>query len=180
MAQFIAGLFAYRARDGLGTAMHGMWGSFWLAYGILYAFVAAGAIADPGTDQSALGFWFFVLAAITLMGAVAALAKNLALFSVLLALTGGSVCLAVGYVAGLSGWETVGGYFLVVSAGLAFYTASAEMLNSSYNRTILPTGAPGASEHRGRGYPPPTLYDEARRRLHRRPHRRDARAPLEG
>src|SRR3954453_7516583 len=34
VAQFIAGMWAYRARDGLATAMHGMWGSFWMAYGV--------------------------------------------------------------------------------------------------------------------------------------------------
>src|SRR5579862_5422831 len=28
LAQFIAGLWCYRARDGIGTAMHGMWGAF--------------------------------------------------------------------------------------------------------------------------------------------------------
>src|SRR5918911_4922409 len=36
LAQFLAGMWAYRARDGLATAMHGMWGSFWLAYGLLH------------------------------------------------------------------------------------------------------------------------------------------------
>ncbi|HEX5584977.1 GPR1/FUN34/YaaH family transporter, partial [Gaiella sp.] len=35
LAQFLAGMWAYRARDGLATAMHGMWGSFWMAFGIL-------------------------------------------------------------------------------------------------------------------------------------------------
>src|SRR5919199_5006478 len=30
IAQFFAGMWAYRARDGLATAMHGMWGSFWI------------------------------------------------------------------------------------------------------------------------------------------------------
>jgi hypothetical protein len=163
LAQFIAGLYSYRARDGLGTAMHGMWGSFWLAYGVLYGFVAVGAIADPGTNQSGLGFWFFVLAAITLMGTVAALAENLALFTVLFSLSGGALCLAIGFVAGVSAWVTVGGYFLVVSAGLAFYTASAMMLNSSYNRTILPLGAPGA--HDGAASPPRpsrTMYEPPR------------------
>jgi len=31
----VAGMCAYRARDAVATAMHGMWGSFWIAYGIL-------------------------------------------------------------------------------------------------------------------------------------------------
>jgi succinate-acetate transporter protein len=36
IAQFAAGMWAFRARDGLATAMHGMWGAFWMAYGILF------------------------------------------------------------------------------------------------------------------------------------------------
>src|SRR5437763_13458414 len=31
LAQFTAGMWAYRARDAVATAMHGMWGAFWLA-----------------------------------------------------------------------------------------------------------------------------------------------------
>src|SRR5881275_3507380 len=34
IAQFMAGMWAYRARDAVATAMHGAWGSFWIAYGI--------------------------------------------------------------------------------------------------------------------------------------------------
>src|ERR687886_1720017 len=40
IAQFMAGMWAYRARDALATAMHGMWGSFWIAYGILNLLIA--------------------------------------------------------------------------------------------------------------------------------------------
>src|ERR687886_488053 len=37
IAQFIAGMWAYKARDGLATAMHGMWGSFWAGFGARHA-----------------------------------------------------------------------------------------------------------------------------------------------
>src|SRR4029078_1821875 len=33
LAQLLAGMWAYRARDGLATAMHGTWGAFWLGGG---------------------------------------------------------------------------------------------------------------------------------------------------
>ena len=35
VAQFAAAMWSYRARDALATAMFGMFGSFWVAYGIL-------------------------------------------------------------------------------------------------------------------------------------------------
>ena len=52
LAQLVAGLFAYRARDGLATAMHGMWGSFWLAYGLLWVLDATGALRIPAGRTS--------------------------------------------------------------------------------------------------------------------------------
>jgi len=39
VAQFLAGMWAYRVRDTIATAMHGMWGSFWIAWGILNLFL---------------------------------------------------------------------------------------------------------------------------------------------
>src|SRR5918912_1608878 len=35
LAQFLAGMWAYRARDAVATAAHGTWGAFWLGYGLL-------------------------------------------------------------------------------------------------------------------------------------------------
>src|SRR6516162_4371843 len=41
IAQFTAGMWAFKARDVVATAMHGTWGAFWIAYGLLeYAFVS--------------------------------------------------------------------------------------------------------------------------------------------
>lgn len=41
LAQFIAGLQGFKARDTLVTVINTMWGSFWIAIGILYAFVVS-------------------------------------------------------------------------------------------------------------------------------------------
>lgn len=72
----MAGMWAYRARDGLATAMHGMWGSFWMAYGLLSLLFAVGTLAEPKPAFVELGYWFIVLAVITWVGTVAALAEN--------------------------------------------------------------------------------------------------------
>lgn len=139
LAQFIAGMFAYRARDGLATAMHGMWGSFWLGYGLLNLLFATGALTAPtGVYFPELGFWFIALAAITLMGALASLAENLSLFAVLATLTAGSALMAGASLDGSMTIRHVAGWVLVFSAGFAWYTASAMMLRSTFKRTILP------------------------------------------
>jgi succinate-acetate transporter protein len=138
IAQFMAGMWAYRARDGLATAIHGTWGSFWIAYGILWGLIAAGTLSAPSGAWPELGFWFIMLAAITLMGALASLGESLGLFSVLSTLAAGSAILAAAYFVGSTGWEKVGGWVLVFSAGFAWYVASAMLLAAVTGRTILP------------------------------------------
>ena len=147
VAQFAAAMWAYRARDGLATAMHGMWGSFWIAYGLLWLLVATHTVTIPSSGKfSPLAFWFFPLAAITFSGAIAALAENLALTATLTSLGGGAACLAIGYITGVHGWTTAGGWVLFGSSICAFYTATAMMWKSSFGRVVLPVGSLAASE----------------------------------
>src|SRR4051812_13459840 len=47
LAQFAAGMWAFRARDALASAMHGMWGAFWIAYGLLHLLAATGTLTLP-------------------------------------------------------------------------------------------------------------------------------------
>jgi uncharacterized protein len=143
IAQFTAGVWGYRARDALATAMHGTWGSFWIAYGLFWWLVANHTITPPsGSTFVPLGYWFIVLAAITLSGTLASLTENLALFSVLGTLTAGSVLLAISYLIGSTTLLTWGGWVLVVSAALAWYTATAMMLIATTGRTVLPLFKP--------------------------------------
>ncbi len=153
LAQFMAGMWAFRARDGLATAMHGVWGSFWIAYGVYMSLVAAAVLPAPSDSpmaQVGFGYWFIVLAAITWAGAAAALAVNAALFGVLSTLGVGATLLAIGWVGSVPVLEPIGAIVLVVSAVIAYYTASAMMLQSTFGRTVLPVGpakraAPAAS-----------------------------------
>ncbi|MFC0438318.1 acetate uptake transporter [Kutzneria buriramensis] len=145
VAQFLAGMWSYRARDGLATAMHGMWGSFWLAYGLYNLLIATKVVPAPAASHAAqvtFGYWFIVLGAITWVGALAAMAANAALTSVLVTLAGGVTLLAIGWVASMKFLVPIGGIVLVASAALAFYTASAMMLHSTFGRPVLPVGKP--------------------------------------
>lgn len=98
LAQFRAGMWSYRARDALATAVHGTWGSFWIAYGALHLLYAAGVLtpAAPGTPQPGHAFWFVVLAAITAVAAIASLGISVGLFGVLSTLATASLLVAIG------------------------------------------------------------------------------------
>ncbi|GJF06168.1 acetate uptake transporter family protein [Pseudonocardia sp. D17] len=143
VAQLLAAMWSYRARDALATGIHGAWGSFWIGYG-LYTLLVGLHIA-PGTSGStdarvAFGFWFIGLAAVTWTGFVAALAENIALALVLLTLAAGSTLLAIGMTVAAPVLVTVGAIVLVASAVIAWYTASALMLAATTGRVVLPVG----------------------------------------
>jgi succinate-acetate transporter protein len=145
LAQFVATVWSYRARDGLATAMHGVWGSFWLAFGLLFLLVAVGAFPlalTPalGVVNQGFAFWFVVLCLITAIGAFAALGENLGLAGTLTALALGAAFNAAGFFSGTVWPLRVAGWLFVVSALIAIYTAAAMLLEGSYGRSMLPLG----------------------------------------
>lgn len=143
IAQLLAAMWAYKARDGLATGIHGAWGSFWIGYGILELLIATHVLpATPlGSANAALGFWFIGLAAVTWTGFFGSLGENLALASVLVTLASGSTLAAIGYIGGFVGVDRAAGWVFVFSAGFAWYTASALLLANSWGRTVLPIGS---------------------------------------
>ncbi|MFR9805486.1 acetate uptake transporter [Pseudonocardia sp. RS010] len=140
LAQLLAGMWSYRARDTLATAMHGTWGAFWLGWGLLVLLGTTGVVPASALESRAFGFWFIGLAVITIFGALAAMAESVALFVVLGLLAAGSTLLAVGLVAPVAWAVTAGGWVLVFSAGAAFYVGGAMLLAATAGRTVLPLG----------------------------------------
>jgi succinate-acetate transporter protein len=141
LAQLLAGMWAYRARDAVATAAHGTWGAFWLGYGLLNLLAATGDITLPtGGKFVELGYWFLPLAAITMSIAVASLGESLGLFAVLSTLAVGAAFSAIGFLTSGTTWEQVGGWVILGSAAIAWYVATAMLLASSWGRTILPLG----------------------------------------
>jgi hypothetical protein len=119
--------------------MHGTWGSFWIAYGLFWWLTANHTVTPPTSSTFVpLGYWFIVLSAVTFSGTLASLAENGALFSVLGTLTAGSILLAIAYLIGSSTVLAWGAWVLIVSAILAWYTATAMMLTATTGRTLLP------------------------------------------
>lgn len=140
LAQFACGMWAFKARDVLATAMHGTWGAFWIAYGLLqYAFVS-GTLHKPAGAFAALGYWFIVLAAITWMGTWAACAENKMVAVVLAFLAAGSTAAAVANLLGNTQAQLVAGYLFIISAIIAWYTASAIMLEAAFHHPVLGNG----------------------------------------
>lgn len=144
IGQLLAGMWSYKARDTIATVVHTMWGTFWIGFGILWLMIGGKVLAMPPgaatTHITGIGMWFVMLAVLTAACALAAIAKNVALFCVLGLLAAGSALLAAGYLGGTHTTIVVGGWVLVASVGAAIYTGLSLILADSYGRTILPLG----------------------------------------
>jgi len=140
LAQFLAGMWAYKARDGVATAIHGMWGSFWMAYGVLNVVFAIGKLTPPTGRWPEIGFWFVVLASITWVGVAASVAENRGFVTVLTFLAAGSTTAAIGEFTGVEWLMTVTGWLFIIASIAAWYTGSALMLEEAFGREIWDLG----------------------------------------
>src|SRR5215471_18866070 len=123
LAQLLAGMWAYAADDVLGTAMLGTWGSFWLGYALLTGLLSSGRLTAPAGAFPELAFWFIAAAAITWIGTVAATRV---------------AAIATGF--GLYGLSVLAGWIFVIGSIVAWYGASAMLLNETFDREMLPVG----------------------------------------
>lgn len=85
-----------------------------------------------------MGYWFIVLAAITWMCTLASFAENAGLVGVNLLLSIAATLEAISRLTGNVVLQTIAGYFFLVSALIAWYTASALMFEEAYGHRVLP------------------------------------------
>ena len=145
LAQFLAGMWAFRARDAVATAVHGMWGSFWISYGILTVVMSLGKIRQPTGPWPEMGYWFIVLAAITWACVAAAAAENKGMVTTLVFLALGSTVAAISEFFPAEWLMILTGYLFMVASFAAWYTASALMLHEAFGREVWGIGRPHVS-----------------------------------
>jgi succinate-acetate transporter protein len=138
LAQFLAGMWALRARDGLAVVIFASVGAFWLAYGLLQLVILGEDVAVTGDGLTEFGFWLVPLAVIVWVGTVAASVRSLILTATLGAFALGLSLLALGHIADGAALIAIAGWVLVISSILALYTASALLLDDAMDREVLP------------------------------------------
>ncbi|HEX7788205.1 MAG TPA: GPR1/FUN34/YaaH family transporter [Methylomirabilota bacterium] len=138
LTQLLAGMWAFEAEDTLATAMLGIWGSFWIGYGILQALFLSGRLVEPTGPFRELGFWFIPLALITWVGAAAA--RSAALAVTLVFLAAGASIAAIANISMHGGLMILAGWLFIISSVLAWYTATAMMFETTSGHQVWPLG----------------------------------------
>ncbi len=146
LAQFIAGLFAFRRTNVLWATAFCSFGALYVATSLFFIMSANQGFPNGGDATILQGFFLESFAFIALALAIAALPTNLAVFSVFACLTVGYALTGIPFLKGnydAAGWtiiRDIGGWFLVAAGFFAYYTGMAVVVNSIWNRTVMPLG----------------------------------------
>jgi uncharacterized protein len=147
--QLLAGMWEFRNRNVFGSTAFSTYGGFWLALGIFVVLAETtklgGGLKGPDLDNGLA--WFLLSFAIfnTYM-MLWALRVNVAVFAVFLTLEITEILLTIGFFKlahGGSPWMLhAGGWAGIVTAGVAWYTSAAGVVNGMSPAPVLPVGQP--------------------------------------
>jgi succinate-acetate transporter protein len=144
IAQFIAGLYAYRRVDALMATAFCCFGALYATLAVLLMMQAGGALPASATAMVLTGYLLESFAFIALALMVAALRSNVATVALLgtlcvgFVLTGIASFIATTPAAGVPVVGTIGAAFMLASALCAYYIGMAHIVNSMWKRTVLP------------------------------------------
>lgn len=139
IGQFIGGLVAYRKGNTFAATAFCSFGANNVVVSTFLLFQVIGLFPKNANTNLFLAIDLFCFAYIAFVLLLASFKLNAAFVLVLLALFPGYGLSAVGYLSSMPAViGQIGGWFLVCSAGMAFYAGGAIALNSTYERTVAP------------------------------------------
>ena len=140
IAQIIAGIFEFKNDNTFGAVAFTSYGLFWWWYAFLFWTVGAGWLKPP--SPTAVGAALLLWGVFTLGMWISTFRANRALWCVFLFLWVTFFLLAAGDLGLGAAYRTGGGYLGLVTGLSALYVAFAEVTNATFNKTVLPLGAP--------------------------------------
>jgi succinate-acetate transporter protein len=140
IAQFAAGMWEFRKGNTFGATGFASYGAFWLSYWALVTFYATSLGRSAPT---AIG-WFLVSWGIFTTIMFLASLRTTAALVVLFALLAATFYVLGAGALNTSGSVTqIGGWLGIVTAAVAWYTALAAVMTSTFGRPILPNPSLG-------------------------------------
>lgn len=138
IVQLLAGMWEFRTGNTFGAVAFCSYGAFWISFWALEVFYAKQIGGNVG---HALGVYLWAWAIFTAYMTVASLAGARAVTLVFVLLTLTFAVLSWGEYAGSTTIHNWGGYLGLLTAAAALYASFADVVNASFKRVLLPTGA---------------------------------------
>ncbi len=134
-----AGMWAYHRRDAYLATVAGVFGAFWLTYGMLLWLIHEGVIDGTTAGGDLRGLLFVAWAVTFAILWLASVREHWTLSLVTLGAGVMFILLSIGYYGDSTNALRAGGWIGFITAGLAWYAALAEMLNAEFEQAVLPT-----------------------------------------
>jgi succinate-acetate transporter protein len=135
IVQLLAGMWEFRGGNTFGAVAFSSYGAFWISFWALEVFYAKSIGGNVG---HAVGVYLWAWAIFTAYMTVCALRVSGAVLLVFALLTATYILLAIGAVGPHATVTHWGGYVGLATAAAAWYASFAAVLNSTFDRTILP------------------------------------------
>ncbi len=155
LAQFVAGLWAFRRGNTFAGTAFCSYGAFWFSFYLLVNnFLGATIKGAPNATLGWVGLYLLAWGIFTAYMTVASLGASKAVTIVFVLLTLTFVILALGWFTGnnvatfaanADGLITLGGYVGILTAIAALYASFADVTNANFKRVVLPVGKPYVS-----------------------------------
>jgi uncharacterized protein len=149
LAQFCAGMWEFRNRNVFGATAFGTYGGFWMGIGI-YVILAhttsfLSSLTDPHVVNNSLAWFVLSFAIFNTYMLLWSARVSVAVFGVFLTLEVTEILLVIGnfnLAHGGTPWILhAGGWAGIVTAGVAWYTSAAGVVNGMSPTPVLPVGA---------------------------------------
>lgn len=140
LAQFAAGMWAFKRGNTFAATAFTSYGAFWISFYLLVVVFLPG-VKNPGASDidNFIGWYLLAWGIFTAYMFLASLAGARAVQLVFLLLTATFVLLAIGKFATSTGITQVGGYVGLATAAAALYASFADVTNANFKRRVLPT-----------------------------------------
>ena len=150
LVQLLAGMWEFRNQNVFGATAFASYGGFWLSLGafvVLLTTSSGFAGTFQGADVNNALAWFLIAFAIfNSYMLLWSTRVNIAVLGVFLTLEVTEILLAIGFFRIAHGesdfWLHAGGWAGIVTAGVAWYTSAAGVVNGMSPRAVMPVGRP--------------------------------------
>jgi uncharacterized protein len=136
LAQLLAGMWEFRRGNAFGAMAFGSYGAFWLSYAALELFLVKQIPA--GEAGHALALFFIVWAIFSALMWLVSVRTTVAVSAMLALLTVTMLLVGISDAGSHATLLQIGGWFGIATAAAGLYAAFAALLNSTYERTLLP------------------------------------------
>jgi succinate-acetate transporter protein len=140
IGQIIAGILEFKNGNTFGTVAFTSYGLFWWWYAFLLWTVGAGWLKAPAAN--AIGVTLLLWGIFTLYMWIATFRSNFCVWSVFLLLWITFFLLAAADLGMGTAFRIAGGWVGLATGIDALYVSFAEVTNATFNRSVLPLGAP--------------------------------------